>query len=501
MEAFGPYTLYGRIGSGGMATVHLARHGDEDGWFAVKRIHAHLVDRPDVQKMFLNEAALLSQLTHPVICGVTDYSVVSDVPYLVMRYLHGISLSALITRLLTQNRPMPVNLMAYIAATICDGLHYAHEATGEDGQPLGLVHRDISPQNIFVTFGGSVHLLDFGVAKATGYETLTRTGRVKGKYAYMSPEQVSGHTVDRRSDIFSLGIVLWEALTARHLFKRRSDFDTVNAIKTAAVPAPSELNPRVPQQLDAIVARSLVADRRRRFSTAESLGQSLWRHLTALDTPVGADELSEALSRIFPAPPSPETRAMGQFTPFPGWTDPRVPAPKLPAARRPREPMSEDEAPWVDAYNEETAAEMPSGRAGAPPDLVRGQTQTGELSGPHWDEAAANSAKTELASVAATIPIMQLSPSLTARPPVHPRDEPRTARIDAMHHHPMFSEVFDPPGASQPTLTEPRNTALELNAKTQMPPDATTPTLPLWVWLCLLGIGIVFVALAIVMVA
>ena len=307
-----------------MATVHLARGRDGDDWLAVKRIHAHLADRPTVQKMFMNEAKLLSRLDHPVICGLLDYSVAEDAPYLVMRYLHGVSLSALITRLLSLERPLPFDLMAYVAATICDGLHYAHESSGADGQPLGLVHRDISPQNIFLTFVGGVHLLDFGVAKAAGFETLTRTGRIKGKYAYMSPEQVGGDGVDRRSDIFSLGIVLWEALTGRHLFKRKSDIATLQAIKSAAVPAPSELNPNVPQQLDAIVARSLVADRRRRFATAQDLGLALWRYLTGISRPVGADELSEALAAVFPRPPSPEQRARGLGGDFPGWTDPRV---------------------------------------------------------------------------------------------------------------------------------------------------------------------------------
>ncbi len=302
-----------------MATVHLARSRDGDDWLAIKRIHPHLADHPDVQRMFLNEARLLAQLDHPVVCGILDASLIHETPYLVMRYLHGVSLSALITRLLAVAQPVPVNLMAYIAATLCDGLHYAHQAVGDDGQPLNLVHRDISPQNIFLTFMGGVHLLDFGVAKAAGFEDLTRTGRVKGKYAYMSPEQVAGQVVDRRSDIFSLGIVLWESLTGRHLFKRRNDIDTLRAIKSAAVPAPSELNPEVPQQLDAIVARSLVADRRRRFSSAEALGSALWRYLTAAKPPVGADELSEALSLVFPRPPTPEERAAGAHRHFPGW--------------------------------------------------------------------------------------------------------------------------------------------------------------------------------------
>ena len=307
VEQFGRYTLFGKIAAGGMASVYLARPNDEqDGWYAIKRVHPHLASRPDVLQMFMNEAAILSRLDHPNICGITDYGIHEDTPFLVMRHLHGAPLSGLLRRILDREEPIPIDLMAYVVAGTCDGLHYAHDATREDGTPLGLVHRDISPQNIYVTFAGTVKLLDFGVAKAAGFTSFTRTGHIKGKYAYMSPEQVEAMPLDRRSDVFSLGIVLWEMMTGRHLFKRKREIDTLRAITRAAVPAASEVNPNVPQALDAIVARALVADKSRRFQSAKAMSEALWGYLTAATNPTGSDEVAEIMLATFPDAPTPE---------------------------------------------------------------------------------------------------------------------------------------------------------------------------------------------------
>ena len=492
MEALGPYTLYGRIGSGGMATVHLARAGDAEDWLALKRIHAHLADRPNVQRMFLNEAKLLAQLDHPGICGVLDYSVDDDTPYLVMRYLHGVSLSAFITQLLASSRAVPIDLMAYVAATVCEGLHYAHEASTPNGHPFELVHRDISPQNIFVTFDGRVHLLDFGVAKAAGFESLSRTGRVKGKYAYMSPEQLGSTPVDRRADIFSLGIVLWESLTGRHLFKRKNDIDTLRAVKTGAVPAPSELNPEVPQQLDAVVARSLVADRRRRFQTAEQLGAAIWRYLTAVQTPAGADELAETLAAVFPQPPTPEERARGERMPFPGWTDPRVelvqgdptarqpgPAPKAPISQPSRDDHTLAEPFGHYDRTDDDAFQAFSGREAQDTEAPLGPTDAAEhdLPAAPATEIVISEPKTVPAagiamdrSAEAAVP-----PSLTQRPRLrpHPDDEPPGGQRR------LVSPV-------QSTLTEAFDTAVQAEQATRLPPQTLAPEpprVPFAVWL------------------
>jgi serine/threonine protein kinase len=300
-EEFGKYTIYGKIAAGGMASVFLGRERENARrWVAIKRVHPHLIARRDVVQMFLNEAKILSRLDHPNICGIIDFGIIQDSPYIVMRYLHGVPLSSLLRRLIDQKKALPVDLMAYIAACTLEGLHYAHESSDDDGKPLGLVHRDISPQNIFITFDGEIALLDFGVAKAAGYAGFTRTGHIKGKYAYMSPEQVEAHPLDRRSDVFALGIVLWESLAGKHLFRRKRHIDTLRAIANADVPSISNVNPNVPHALEAIIARSLVGDRRLRYSTAKAMANDLFAYLSQRTTGTGGAEASDMLALMFP---------------------------------------------------------------------------------------------------------------------------------------------------------------------------------------------------------
>jgi eukaryotic-like serine/threonine-protein kinase len=303
VEQFGKYTILRRIASGGMASVFLGRErmeGGEERWVAIKRVHPHLISRKDVVQMFLNEAKLLARLDHENITGIIDFGVESESPYIVMRYLFGVALSGFIRRLIDRKQPLPIDMMAHVAASICDGLHYAHEAHSESGEPLGLVHRDISPQNIFITFDGAVSLLDFGVAKAAGFTGFTRTGHIKGKYAYMSPEQVAANPLDRRSDIFSLGIVLWESLTGRHLFRRKQHIETLRSIARAEVPPVSEYNADVPPTLEAIVARALVADRRHRYQTARAMGADLWSYLLQQDPRVGVEQVAAVMKACYP---------------------------------------------------------------------------------------------------------------------------------------------------------------------------------------------------------
>src|SRR5688572_16947979 len=219
-RTIGGYTLMERLGVGGTASVYLGRKRLHDGfeWVALKCLHPHLVELAEVESMFLVEAELLSRLHHPNVCEILRYGTEDGIPFIATRYLKGAPLDKLMRKMM--GRPIPLDLMAWIVAEACAGLHHAHEARTDQGAHLGIVHRDVSPQNIFVTFDGSVQLLDFGVAHAAISVPSSQSGEVRGKDGYMSPEQLNGGALDRRSDIFSLGIVLWEAITGRRLFAR-----------------------------------------------------------------------------------------------------------------------------------------------------------------------------------------------------------------------------------------------------------------------------------------
>ena len=239
-RSFGRYELLARLATGGMAEIFLARPRDQaaapGSVLVIKRVLPHLAEDARFVSMFRDEARLAARIEHANVCRVLDMGSVGDTYFLALEYLHGMPLSRVLVRAARSERPLDIRLVAGLMVQCCAGLHHAHELKDADGRALDVVHRDISPPNIFVTADGLVKMLDFGVAKAHGASEKTRTGTVKGKNAYMSPEQVRGQPVDRRSDIFSLGIVLWEALTAKRLFMRDVDFETFRAITEGDVP-------------------------------------------------------------------------------------------------------------------------------------------------------------------------------------------------------------------------------------------------------------------------
>src|SRR5262245_18293462 len=211
---FGNYRLVRRIARGGMAEVFLARHLGMEGFerrVAIKRILPHLSEAEEFKSMFLDEARLAAQLTHPNIVHIYDFGRVDEYYFIGMEFVDGVDLGRLIRH--ARNRPVPFEFAARIFSDVCSGLHYAHNAVDGEGRPLGLVHRDVTPQNVLVTYDGVVKLVDFGIAKAAWQAGRTRPGVVKGKFAYMSPEQVEGRRLDGRSDVFSAGICLYELIT------------------------------------------------------------------------------------------------------------------------------------------------------------------------------------------------------------------------------------------------------------------------------------------------
>jgi serine/threonine protein kinase len=276
---FGKYTLFERIGRGGMADVYKGRVSGPQGFertFVVKRILPHLSEDSTFIKMFVEEAKLSARLAHPNIVQIFELGAVEGEYFISMEYIRGRDLSETMRAIWKTMGPPRPELVAYIGREACRALNYAHSLADERGRPLGMIHRDVSPSNIMMSYEGAVKLLDFGIAKALGEapET-TKSGTMKGKYAYMAPEQTEGDDVDHRIDIFSCGIVLHEVLTGRRLFKGQNDVLTIERVRRCDVPPPSQQNPMVPPELDAIILRALARDRDQRWATAADMADAL----------------------------------------------------------------------------------------------------------------------------------------------------------------------------------------------------------------------------------
>ncbi len=298
----GKYTLLQKIATGGMAEIFLARQDGPAGFqkiLVIKRILPHFAHDERFVTMFLNEARLAALLNHPNVVSIFDLGEEDGSYYLAMEHIHGRSLDQILDRCQALGRRVPLALCARIVADAAQGLHYAHGFAAPDGTPLNLVHRDVSPQNVLVTFDGLVKLVDFGVAKAATNTGKTQTGAVKGKYAYMSPEQIAGQPLDRRSDIFALGVVLYELATGRRPFGQQSDLLAITAILNEAPVPAREIVPDFPGSLETVMLRCLDKDRDRRYPDAEEIHRDLERFIRSEGTFVGARELAQFLTEIF----------------------------------------------------------------------------------------------------------------------------------------------------------------------------------------------------------
>jgi serine/threonine protein kinase len=276
---FGKYSLFERIGRGGMAEVFKGRIQGPAGFertFVVKRILPHLSDDQAFIKMFVEEAKLSARLNHPNIVHIFELGAVEGEYFISMEYIRGHDLSETMRAIWKTMGPPRPEMVAYIGREACRGLAYAHSLTDDMGRPLGMIHRDVSPSNVMLSYEGVVKLLDFGIAKALGDTAeATKSGTMKGKYAYMAPEQTDGDNVDHRSDIFACGIVLHEVLTGRRLFKGQNDVQTIERVRRCEVPPPSLQNAAVPPALDAIVLRALARNPNNRWQSASDMADAL----------------------------------------------------------------------------------------------------------------------------------------------------------------------------------------------------------------------------------
>ncbi|HZU83088.1 MAG TPA: serine/threonine-protein kinase [Polyangiaceae bacterium] len=306
---FGRYLLYGEIASGGMATVHFGRLQGAAGFarsVAIKRLHPQYAKDPDFVAMFLDEARLAARIAHPNVVPTLDVVAQGDELLLVMEYVRGSALSRLLRTLTQRGERMPPRVAAAIAAGVLRGLHAAHEAKSETGDALDIVHRDVSPQNVLVGTDGIARLLDFGVAKAAGRVQTTREGQLKGKLAYMAPEQITTGAVTRKTDVYAAAVVLWEMLTGRRLFRAENEAKLLSLVLDSEVLAPSKLVDGLAEGFDQVVLRGLDRDPAKRYATAREMAIEV-EAVTGIAPPtevgewvevVAADELRERANRI-----------------------------------------------------------------------------------------------------------------------------------------------------------------------------------------------------------
>jgi eukaryotic-like serine/threonine-protein kinase len=273
----GRYELHHELASGGMATVYLGRLRGPVGFsrtVAIKRLHPQFAKQPDFVAMFVDEARLASRIVHPNVVPMLDVVAESGELFLVMEYVHGESLSELTNLARASGERIPLRIASAIVGGLLEGLHAAHESKDQHGQPLDAVHRDVSPQNVLVGVDGATRVLDFGIAKATDRLQITRDGGLKGKVAYMAPEQLRLEPVDRRADVYAAGVVLWELITGQRL--RRAN-NAVSALHEVDQPilAPSSIDPAIVPEVDGVTLRALASRPDQRFQTAREFAQAL----------------------------------------------------------------------------------------------------------------------------------------------------------------------------------------------------------------------------------
>jgi serine/threonine protein kinase len=287
------YRVIEKLASGGMAEVFRAESAGIEGFkkkVAIKRVLPHLSKKQKFISMFLDEARLSAHLSHSNVVQVFDIGMGDNTYFIVMEFVDGADLKAIAENCRKQKKEFPVELAVYIALKICEGLAYAHELKDHDGNAFGIVHRDMSPPNVLITKFGEVKIADFGLAKANNQLEKSEPGIIKGKFSYLSPEAATGQEVDARTDVFAVGIILWELLAGRKLFQGESDYQTVQQVIQCKIPSAGA---RIPAELDKVLRRALARDTAERSLSARELGRDLVRFLYHFGRPVGSFDIAE----------------------------------------------------------------------------------------------------------------------------------------------------------------------------------------------------------------
>jgi serine/threonine protein kinase len=300
--AYGPYRLLERVAVGGMAEVFKAKRSGVEGFekvVAVKRILPHLSDNKEFVDMFVDEAKMVAGLTHPNIVQIFDLGRIDKSYYIAMEYVQGRDLRSILRRARERGARLPLDLCALVASRVCSALEYAHRKKDDRGQPMMTVHRDISPQNILISFEGDVKLTDFGIAKAASKATVTEAGALRGKLLYMSPEQAWGKPMDRRSDLFSLGIVFYEMVTDHKPFLGSSEVSILETVRECKVAPPRTLNGDIPPALERVVMKALERDPERRYQDAGEMSRDLEAAILENPPPPTAAALARFMETLY----------------------------------------------------------------------------------------------------------------------------------------------------------------------------------------------------------
>jgi serine/threonine protein kinase len=346
---FGKYYLLDRINVGGMAEVFRAKATGVEGFeklVAIKRILPNIAEDDEFITMFIDEAKIAVQLTHANIAQIFDLGKIEDSYFIALEFVPGKDLRTMFERCRKRGEVLPVPMSCYVISRVCEGLDYAHRKKDIHGRDLHIVHRDVSPQNILVSYEGEVKLIDFGIAKAANKASKTQAGILKGKFGYMSPEQVRGLPIDRRSDIFSVGIVLYELLTGERLFVGESDFSTLEKVRNVEIMPPSTYNTRIPEELESIVLKALSREPEERFQTAAEMQEELTRFLVVSGNMFSRKDLAHYMKQAFSDDIAREQAALDQFRQAPAAPSAVAiaaqmvrPPPPPPAAARPVTPV------------------------------------------------------------------------------------------------------------------------------------------------------------------
>jgi serine/threonine-protein kinase len=296
----GKYEIIRRVAEGGMAVIYLAKSPGPDGFskpVALKVMRPEFSERAEMTRMLIQEAKVAAALNHPSIVQVFDFGRVEHEYYLTMEWIDGISLNRLLAHVVREQRSLSIGTVAQIGLSIAEALSYLQNGVDLEEGHVSLVHRDVTPSNVLISNSGAIKLTDFGIVKVLEAPSVTKIGVVKGKYAYMSPEQLRGNVVDHRSDIFALGVILYEMATLRRLFRRKTLAATIAAVHAARVPRPSSVRADVPAELDWIILRALAKDPNARYASAQEMVDDLWAILSAYPR-TGTSELIDMVRAV-----------------------------------------------------------------------------------------------------------------------------------------------------------------------------------------------------------